>query len=231
MDTFWGSGSVEGGALAFLPDFLAGCGRIAQCSGREYRVFYTMYNHKPRWGFGKSRAEWRMQRPLFARTISDALGRYWQEGDKRTGGGQNMRKATSSSEWEEKIEVLAVLIGSVHMSVCSELSWKRKGGGCLCLFSIILVCLFVFLCFVYCKYACCMIFSWFMSILIKLCPFSCLFVLFFLQEKHDCTIGHQLIKIFQNIFFERRLWVFPPRQLARSEHLADCSSILMSKEL
>ena len=80
MDTFWGSGSVEGGALAFLPDFLAGYGRIAQCPGREYRVLYTMYNHKPRWGFGKSRAEWRMQRPLFVRTISDALGRYWQEG-------------------------------------------------------------------------------------------------------------------------------------------------------
>ena len=140
-----------------------------------------MYNHKPRWGFGKSRAEWRMQRPLFARTISDALGRYWQEGEKRTGGGQNMRKATSSSEWEEKIEVLAVLIGSVHMSVCSELSWKRKGGGCLCLFSIILVCLFVFLCFVYCKYACCcLIFSWFISISTKLCPFPvCLFYFFF----------------------------------------------------
>ena len=207
MDTFWGSGSVEGGALAFLPDFLAGYGRIAQCPGREYRVLYTMYNHKPRWGFGKSRAEWRMQRPLFARTISDALGRYWQEGDKRTGGGQNMRKATSSSEWEKKIEVRAVLIGILHMSVCSELSWKRKGGGCLYLFSIILVCLFVFLCFVYCRNACCcLIFSWL----------------------HNWSPADQNLPKY---LFRTTSLSFPPRQLARSEHLADCSSILMSKEL
>ena len=183
MDTFWGSGSVEGGALAFLPDFLAGYGRIAQCPGREYRVLYSMYNHKPRWGFGKSRAEWRMQRPLFVRTISDALGRYWQEGGQEDRGWTKYEEG-HFVEWVRKKDWSSGGFDWDPAHVCLLWVELEKKRGRLPLFVFYHPCLFVcFLCFVYCKYACCcLIFSWFILILTKLCPFSCLFVLFFFKE-------------------------------------------------
>ena len=76
MDTFWGSGSVEGRAASFLLNFLVGQCRITQCQGRAG---------------GSTVQRGGCREELFVSTISDALGRYWQEEDDERTRGQNKK--------------------------------------------------------------------------------------------------------------------------------------------
>ena len=103
MDTFWGSGSVEGRAASFLLNFLVGQCRITQCQGRVVQR-------------GGCREE------LFVSTISDALGRYWQEEDDERTRGQNKK---GEIFWLYKYYNIIYII---------------EYSGCIC----ICLCLFVF---------------------------------------------------------------------------------------
>ena len=171
MDTFWGSGSVEGRAASFLPDFL---------------VAHNAGSHNATEEQGGSTAE---RRRLFASTISDALGRYWQEeDDKRTRGQQNggggifLRKERRGKGlklflnpgWLVQFRIFA---GRPSIAaVCTQLRRRRKRGKRLCLFSITLFCLSLF-------------YHHFMVVCFLLALFVCLFsitIIYLLVFYHPC---------------------------------------------